>query len=123
MSGITGIHPYADKRREMTATEFATEYARRMCLFGSGKKAKREQLVYFIQRGSGPIKIGISSNVEGRLRTLQIGSAESLTLLRTEPGGRARERRLHAMFGGDRMEGEWFKPTRALRDYISGVRA
>ena len=74
--------------------------------------------VYFIRQGKGgPIKIGITTNIESRMRTFQTASPVPLHLLRLEPGGRRRELQLHHRFRAYRMEGEWFQAGPVL-DYI-----
>lgn len=75
-------------------------------------------VVYFIQRGDGPIKIGYSKNPKGRLSALQTGIPERLTLLGVVPGGKAREQELHREFGRTRIQGEWFHPSPSLLDFI-----
>ena len=74
-------------------------------------------VVYAVQAGrNGPVKIGRVNQVRKllrRLNQLQTGSAEPLYLRRviaTWPGG-GEEQRLHARFGEDRLEGEWFAPS------------
>lgn len=68
--------------------------------------------VYFIQSGkSGPIKIGRSNNVEGRLATFQTGHHEELRLLCRVPGGAALEAALHEALSDDALRGEWFRPS------------
>ncbi|MEW9855948.1 GIY-YIG nuclease family protein [Novosphingobium sp. M1R2S20] len=66
--------------------------------------------VYFIQAASGPIKIGVSGNPQSRLKNLQVGSAEKLTLLATVPGGRFTEEQIHQRLIAHRLHGEWFSP-------------
>ncbi len=75
--------------------------------------------IYFIQAVTGgPIKIGYSAYVVGRVRELQTGSATRLTVLCLETGTRASERALHNAFAADAMEGEWFAPSDALRSKV-----
>jgi hypothetical protein len=76
-------------------------------------------LVYFIQRGEdGPVKIGHSKNVRGRLSALQTGIPERLRVLGVLDGGKAEEQRLHRYFGAYCIQGEWFKPVPELLAYI-----
>lgn len=79
--------------------------------------------VYFIQAASGgPIKIGYSTNVEGRLQTLQIASSQRLELLVSIPGSRATEAMIHHEFRSGRLEGEWFREdTRGLDQLIEDL--
>lgn len=75
--------------------------------------------VYFVHAvAAGLIKIGIACDVFARLETLQSQTGDELRLLAHIPGGRPRERELHAKFAADRIRGEWFRPTPALLDLI-----
>lgn len=67
--------------------------------------------IYFIQRGdSGPVKIGISRNVQSRLKTLQISCPEPLFVRLTVRGTSEDERGFHREFAAHRLSGEWFAP-------------
>lgn len=75
--------------------------------------------IYFIQVGeSGPIKIGFSSNVDQRLRTLQTGHTEKLKLLHSQIGTKADEGRLHNRFRNIHIKGEWFEADPSLLEFI-----
>jgi hypothetical protein len=78
-------------------------------------------VIYFVQQGTdGPIKIGVSTDPEQRLRTLQSSSPQPLTLLAFMPGGVESERDLHRRFADGRLEGEWFRSdTPGLADEIA----
>lgn len=79
-----------------------------------------EPHIYFIQAGKdGPIKIGIALNVRQRLNTLQVASAEKLTLLYSQPGIPALEKAFHREWAEHHLRGEWFKPARDILIYIS----
>jgi len=84
------------------------------------KANNKESVVYFIQseRG-GPVKIGISTNVQGRLASLQTGFPYPLKVLATTPGGEGIEKGLHDIFAEHRLSGEWFKPEKELMDLIT----
>lgn len=65
--------------------------------------------VYFIRStGFGDVKIGTSADPRARLRDLQTGNAEELSLIRVIDGGEAEERWLHDRFREHRVRGEWF---------------
>lgn len=70
--------------------------------------------VYFVQSGkTGPIKIGISRNIEKRLETMQTGNPNLLRLLfciEADSRGHAREIEcwLHRRFKSQHIRGEWF---------------
>lgn len=74
--------------------------------------------MYFIQRGSGPIKIGYSMNPLARMDTLQTGSAERLQLLGVLPGGRAIEKSLQHAWQYVHQGGEWYGAHPMLLRYI-----
>jgi hypothetical protein len=65
--------------------------------------------VYFIQQGNGgPVKIGLTTNIENRLKELQQGNPNKLYVLHTTTGGQNLERHLHKMFSNHRIKNEWF---------------
>ena len=73
--------------------------------------------IYFIQSGeNGPIKIGITRDVEARLKALQTAHPETLKLLGVRGGDTQDEASWHRRFHRQRLRGEWFRPsTRLLR--------
>jgi hypothetical protein len=76
-------------------------------------------VVYFIKaKRSGLIKIGKANNPISRLKTMQTGSADRLTLLGYIPGSHAEESALHKRFASLRQSGEWFKPGDELLGVI-----
>ena len=77
-------------------------------------------MIYFIQQGTdGPIKIGYTSgSVERRISTLQTASPEKLHLIAKGNGTKVNESMLHQMFSDERLNGEWFKPSERLIEYI-----
>lgn len=76
-----------------------------------------EPVVYFVMI-DGLVKIGYTSDLTARLRTYP----PTAQLLATEPGGRERERTLHAEFGEYLSAGrEWFTPGPRLRGYIEAL--
>lgn len=79
--------------------------------------------VYFIQRQSGPIKIGFTKNLKQRLSALRTSSAEPLTLLGHIPGGKEIEAELHARLSAHRLKGEWFNAASEVIAEIERRRA
>lgn len=78
--------------------------------------------VYFIQAGEGgPIKIGAAVDVLRRLKVLQTGNVEVLSLLCDFEGGPEEERRLHRHFAAYHLRGEWFHPSVELLDHIANI--
>lgn len=62
---------------------------------------------------AGAIKIGIASNVDARIDTLQTGNPRTLELVisykcRTRKHAFALEAWMHKTFGSHRIRGEWF---------------
>jgi hypothetical protein len=76
-----------------------------------------DSVVYFIQRGRmGPIKIGTTVNLVGRLSSLSANGSDVLLTLR---GSYVEERALHEVFKADRIDRtEWFRPSEDLLSFI-----
>jgi hypothetical protein len=74
--------------------------------------------VYFIQAGSGPIKIGVARDAYSRRNDLQIGNHEPLRVVLAVPGDVAVESSLHAAFASLRIRGEWFRNRNPLRAFV-----
>lgn len=71
-----------------------------------------DSIVYVIDGGNGFYKIGSTSNLESRLRTLQASSPCPLTVVMQGPGSFHLERALHRQFAHRRAHGEWFELTK-----------
>ena len=67
--------------------------------------------VYFIQAGGkrSPVKIGFSSNVNGRLSQLDRYHHSECRIIREIPGARRTEMWLHKHFAHKHMRREWFR--------------
>jgi hypothetical protein len=77
-------------------------------------------VVYFVQCGDGgPVKIGVTRDLDKRLGGLQTSHHERLRLLHVEPGGRLEERQFHARFADLRTRGEWFLFDGALVAFLT----
>lgn len=76
-------------------------------------------VIYFIEAGDGPIKIGFTSgSATNRMAALQTGNPSVLRLRAAIRGTVADERRWHRQLDASRLNGEWFEPdatTTALR--------
>jgi hypothetical protein len=66
--------------------------------------------IYFIQNGTGEVKIGYTENVRRRLHNLQIASPTTLNVIGQMPGTVSEEREIHHRFAHARLVGEWFRP-------------
>lgn len=77
--------------------------------------------VYFIQAETlGLIKIGVATDIQSRLRSLQASCPDRLVVLGllTCHNFGQQEREVHARFADARAHGEWFRPTVELLDFI-----
>jgi len=80
----------------------------------AGEPGRGAVSVYFMRAGSdGLVKIGCATDVEKRRAELQTGCPATLEVIATIPGGRDREKALHAHWKHRRVRGEWFKITEA----------
>jgi hypothetical protein len=76
-------------------------------------------MIYFAQLPTGSIKIGCSSDVDGRLRGLESYYGAPLTLLATMEGEREREAEIHGRFAHHRIgRTEQFRPGADLMAFI-----
>jgi hypothetical protein len=94
----------------------------------SGRKVGNQaHFIYFIfNADSNAIKIGRARNVSKRLRTLQTSSPAALKLLKTIPveglaAAQALELSLHQQFQVLRLNGEWFRADKVLREYVDSL--
>lgn len=67
-------------------------------------------VVYFIQSGSGPVKIGRATSVSMRVIALQSASPYKLSVRAMLPGRETLKAALHQQFALARVRGEWFDP-------------
>jgi len=65
--------------------------------------------VYLIHNGRGHMKIGWTTDLPARLTALQIGSADTLEVLRVLDGGQKTEKWLHKHYSQNQIRGEWFR--------------
>lgn len=84
-----------------------------------------KSFVYFMER-EGMVKIGVSKNVDKRVREVSRGSAmpKGMTvgpvrLLGTIPGAYAEEKALHRQLWRYRVGGEWFRYEDAVKAHIA----
>lgn len=91
--------------------------------YAAAQADKAASIIYFVRRGkSGPIKIGITTNLERRLRVLQTGSDEQIDVLATVPGSAREEAELHGQWKALRRKGEWFEASSELLTFIESLR-
>lgn len=79
--------------------------------------------VYFIRAadGTGPVKIGCTADLTGRLYVLTLQQKKRLAFLAFAKGGFERESALHRHFAEHRVEGEWFAPSEPVLEFIDKV--
>lgn len=73
---------------------------------------------YFIGGDEGPVKIGYSTSVDDRLKTIQAHSPLRVRVLATRDGGEDRETAYHAQFAEHRLHGEWFERSPSIESEI-----
>lgn len=74
--------------------------------------------LYFIE-SENRIKIGISTNVERRLRDIGLHLAVPPTLIGFIEGGYALEKHVHGILAEHRLNGEWFSASSQVRSVIA----
>lgn len=88
----------------------------------SGTQIPADMVVYFVRSGrSGPVKIGTTANLKGRLSALSHPLVDNLILLGTVDGGRGKEAEMHKRFKKYRLKGEWFKYEGDLAKFIESL--
>ncbi len=76
-------------------------------------------MIYFIQATvSGFIKIGYAIEPWNRIKQLQTGSSEPLTILKSIPGNKEREKEIQNFLIAHRIRGEWYKPDVEVLNFI-----
>lgn len=102
---------------ENRAKRAAVARSRRLKVAGSSMPGT----IYFIGGNVGPIKIGFTTNIETRLRRLQMNSPRRLRVLAARNGSRRDELELHRRYGEQRLHGEWFKRSPELVAVIESL--
>lgn len=81
-------------------------------------------VVYYVcWRDRDEVKIGVSQNVEHRIRAFNKAGGRRAILMATEPGGYALEKKRHSQFASLRVPGtELFRYAPVLADHIDSIR-
>ncbi len=81
-------------------------------------------VLYFIQAGNGPIKIGITDNLASRIISLQTGHYEKMEVLYSIETDNAKdlEKFYHKHFKYQQIRGEWFRPDEYLLGFIEKLK-
>ena len=78
--------------------------------------------VYFAQaKHSKAVKIGKAKYPEERLKFLQTGCSEPLSIVYIHPGGYSEESKFHKMFAKSRLHGEWFVYEPEISAYMREI--
>lgn len=76
-------------------------------------------LTYFIRaRGLGDIKIGKTNNIDSRFSSILTSCSRGADLIACYPAEIGHEKELHDEYFGDRLNGEWFRASDTLTDYL-----
>lgn len=78
--------------------------------------------VYFAQQENGPIKVGWTTNLEGRLAALRTSASCRIMLLAEIEGDKRTEYYLHNLLSDYRAHGEWFHPTATVLCFVDRVK-
>jgi len=78
--------------------------------------------IYFIEDGRGYVKIGVSLDVDARLKSLQTGNSQTLSLVGTVRGSYDQEAYWHARFSDQHHRGEWFRIEDKLETFLDILR-
>jgi hypothetical protein len=85
----------------------------------SDEVAVREPVVYFISTEDDLIKIGYTTSLRSRIRSLRTASPKELSVLLVVPGSRDDERQLHNRFEAFRVGRQWFRRCDPIMDFIA----
>lgn len=96
----------------------AVHRAATMHAAASVRAGKPGAFVYFVLYGQ-RVKIGTCQNVKARLAALSTGIPGRAKVYYVTPGNRQLEKDLHDLFAVDRISGEWFQFSKAIKDWIS----
>jgi hypothetical protein len=81
-------------------------------------KSSHEKVVYYVGTEDGPVKIGITNNMQHRLAALNNVSPVKLSCLAAFPGWTLEERLVHDRHRAARLNGEWFERTPEIESEI-----
>jgi len=86
------------------------------------RAVEHNKIVYFVQsRLGGPIKIGLTTQLNQRLKQLQNESPIPLQIVGALRGDEKVEAAIHERFRKLRLHGEWFEPSTELVEFIRQI--
>lgn len=101
-----------DKQKYLEANHIINEYRKE-------NKNKGESVVYFIYANFVElVKIGFTSHIKRRIKTLNRMSPIDLVILKTIKGSLELERKIHDKFKMFRVKGEWFEYNNIIKKFI-----
>ncbi len=113
-----GVLPPAERRRDGVWVWNWAEVERRL------RALPAVGTIYFAGCGEHYVKIGFTAGyVEHRLKVLQIGAPERLTIVAEFPGTMQDETALHRRFAAYRTVGEWFRREGEVSAFIGRLEA
>lgn len=73
-------------------------------------RLKNKSSIVYLLRGNvtGYYKIGVSTKLEERIRQVDNGTSEEISLISSSTGGQDLEAQLHYKYKNKRVKGEWF---------------
>lgn len=78
--------------------------------------------IYFIRaNGTGPVKIGFSTDYQARIASMMTSHARQLRLVAVIRGSHTDEQALHKRFAKYRVRGEWFRVAGELAKYLESL--
>lgn len=96
------------------------EYQLRQAIYNTENKDKH---LYFLLNSNGLIKIGISKNVDNRVKQLQNILKDNISVIKVIDNKGYLENKLHIKFSNDNIyykgQTEWFYPSYELNRFIS----
>ena len=85
-----------------------------------GARRSKRGTVYFVRAGE-RVKIGFTKDLDRRLVQLQNFFPDPLEVLLSMPGSILMEQELHRRFAADRLRGEWFLCSPAIRAFTEAL--
>jgi hypothetical protein len=78
--------------------------------------------VYLVQNNeTGSVKVGFSTNVQQRIKALEVASGSELNLLLVLPASPDTEWAIHHRFHANRKKGEWFHYTGQFLEFVEDL--
>ena len=90
-------------------------------LFPKRDRAPVERGTIYFVRCLDRVKIGWSSDLKGRLRSIQTTAPAEIKLIGKMRGSIKQERELHARFGHHRLSGEWFNVAPEILAFVETI--